>query len=47
VKISSQEIQSLQEKHANVQIYCVLCLSTKVNVSRDITYSTSARMFGE
>jgi hypothetical protein len=43
-------MQNLKEKgvkRANVQIYIVCYLSTKVNVSRDIRYSTSTRMFGE
>jgi hypothetical protein len=49
-KISTQEMQNLKEKGvkcANVQIYIVCYLSTKVNVSRDIRYSTSTGMFGE
>jgi hypothetical protein len=34
-------------KHANMQMYCVWCLSTRVNVSRDMTHSASPRTFYE
>jgi hypothetical protein len=33
------ELERTGMKRANVQIYCVLCLFTRVNVSRDITHS--------
>jgi hypothetical protein len=41
------EIKIKGVKCVNMQIYCVLCFSTRVNVSRDITHSASTRTFGE
>jgi hypothetical protein len=32
-------------KNSNVQMYCVWCLFTRVNVSRVITHLTSTRTF--
>jgi hypothetical protein len=34
-------------KHATVQICCAWCLSTRINVSRDMTHSKSTRTLGE
>jgi hypothetical protein len=47
IKPGNAELKRKGVKHATVQIYCVWCLSIRVNVSRDLTHSTSTRMFDE
>jgi predicted branched-subunit amino acid permease len=47
IRPEDAELERKWMKHTNVQIYCVWCLSTTVNVSRGITLSTSTNTFGK
>jgi hypothetical protein len=46
IQQGNTDIERKGVKWANMQIYCVWCLSTRVNVSRDI-HSASTRMLNE
>jgi hypothetical protein len=47
IQLRNAELKTKWVKCANVQIYCVLSLSRRVNISRDIKHSGSTRTFGE
>jgi hypothetical protein len=41
IQAGNAELELKGVRLADVQIYCVWCVSTRMNVSRDITHSTS------
>jgi hypothetical protein len=47
IQPGNAELARKGQKCTNEQIYCIWCLSTMVNVYRDITHSNSTKMFGE